>query len=241
VAGRVGAAAGWFVSRDRNEARPRTPATALVSPTAAPRAGVGVGGGGKDGASGASFRQLTFRRGWVHAARFSPDGQTVVYSASWHGARPELFAVRTDGPESRALGFKNAGIFAISRTGEMAMALNLEHGSCNDGCLAADDAPTVATSASLVSPGNTRRRSIVLARAPLAGGAAREVDERISAADWSPERTQLAIMRSKRGQAVIEYPLGKPVHRSAGWITWPRISPDGSGWRCSSRSSTRIV
>ena len=32
-----------------------------------------------------TFHRLTYRRGFVDAARFSPDGRTVLYSASWDG------------------------------------------------------------------------------------------------------------------------------------------------------------
>src|SRR5207249_86800 len=31
------------------------------------------------------YRQLTFRRGAVMTARFSPDGATIVYGAEWEG------------------------------------------------------------------------------------------------------------------------------------------------------------
>ena len=37
------------------------------------------------------FRQLTFRRGVVHAARFAADGKNIVYSSSWDGLPPEIF------------------------------------------------------------------------------------------------------------------------------------------------------
>ena len=33
----------------------------------------------------ATFRQITFRRGFVDMARFAPDGQTVLYAAHWTG------------------------------------------------------------------------------------------------------------------------------------------------------------
>ncbi|HWW85454.1 MAG TPA: serine/threonine-protein kinase, partial [Vicinamibacterales bacterium] len=33
----------------------------------------------------ATFQQLTFRRGTITAARFSPNGETVVYSSAWEG------------------------------------------------------------------------------------------------------------------------------------------------------------
>ncbi len=51
-----------------------------------------------------SYRRLTFRRGPVWSARFAPDGQMIVYSAAWDGARkPELFSVRVESTESLRL------------------------------------------------------------------------------------------------------------------------------------------
>ena len=49
-------------------------------------------------------RRLTFERGEIRAARFAPDGNTVVYSAEWRGEPPELFTTRLDSRESRPLG-----------------------------------------------------------------------------------------------------------------------------------------
>ena len=37
-----------------------------------------------------TFRQLTFRRGHIDTARFAPDGQTVISSASWDGKPFEI-------------------------------------------------------------------------------------------------------------------------------------------------------
>jgi hypothetical protein len=36
-----------------------------------------------------TFHRLTFRRGVVLSARFAPEGQSVVYGASWDGQQPE--------------------------------------------------------------------------------------------------------------------------------------------------------
>src|SRR5262249_39784093 len=41
-----------------------------------------------------SFRRLTFRAGTIRSAKFSPDGQSVIYAASWAGAPLETFVVR---------------------------------------------------------------------------------------------------------------------------------------------------
>jgi serine/threonine protein kinase/Tol biopolymer transport system component len=70
-----------------------------------------------------SFRQLTFRRGTVQSARFSPDGHSVLYSAAWEGRPSEMFSMRLDGFESRSLGLPGARLLATA-PGEMAVLLD---------------------------------------------------------------------------------------------------------------------
>jgi hypothetical protein len=65
------------------------------------------------------YHRLTFRRGPIQSARFTPDGQTIVYSAAFEGQTPELYQTRPDAVESRLLGIKATEIVSISRTGEM--------------------------------------------------------------------------------------------------------------------------
>src|SRR5512135_2126960 len=44
-----------------------------------------------------TFHRLTFRRGPIQSARFAPDGNTIVYSAAWDGARkPSIFSTRVE-------------------------------------------------------------------------------------------------------------------------------------------------
>src|SRR5262249_1067751 len=38
-----------------------------------------------------TFRELTFRRGALIAARFAPDPRSAIYSASWEGDRQSVF------------------------------------------------------------------------------------------------------------------------------------------------------
>jgi eukaryotic-like serine/threonine-protein kinase len=58
--------------------------------------------------SAVGYKRLTFRRGSVDSARFAPDGQTIVYAASWDGARqPQLFSTRKESPESLALALRD--------------------------------------------------------------------------------------------------------------------------------------
>ena len=47
-----------------------------------------------------SFRQLTFQRGTIHSARFAPDEQTVLYSASWEGRPAHSLAIRNSSADS---------------------------------------------------------------------------------------------------------------------------------------------
>ena len=78
---------------------------------------------GKTTPSIPSFNRLTFRRGNLARAALTPDGQSVVYGASWEGRPVELYTTRLGSPESRSLGLPSADIVAISSTGEMAINL----------------------------------------------------------------------------------------------------------------------
>ncbi len=71
-----------------------------------------------------TFRQLTFRRGGVMSARFTPDGKTVIYGAAWEGEPVRLFSTRVEGPESTRLPLPDADVAAISSAAEMLVVLN---------------------------------------------------------------------------------------------------------------------
>ena len=148
------------------------------------------------------YRQLTFRRGAIRAARFAPDGQTIVYSAAWQGNPVEVFTARLDAPESRPLGLSQTQLLAVSSAGEMGLLLRSR-------------------------PAGTWVSVGTLARAPLAGGAPREVLDDIQWADWSPDGSTLAVVRDVGGHNRIEYPIGKPLYETGGWISHPRVSPKG--------------
>ena len=69
------------------------------------------------------FKQVTFRKGSVDAARFAPDGHTLVYSAAWDKPSPKLFSSRDDGNEVRELDLVGE-IQSVSREGELAVILD---------------------------------------------------------------------------------------------------------------------
>ena len=55
-------------------------------------------------ASVPAFHRLTYRRGFVWSARFSPDAHAVYYSANWDGSeKTEIFSTRTENPGSMLL------------------------------------------------------------------------------------------------------------------------------------------
>jgi hypothetical protein len=143
------------------------------------------------------FQQLTFRRGSIISARFSPDGKTVVYAAALEGAHPELYTAQENSPESRSLGIKARFLDSVSRTGEMAFRLRLEGGPP------------------------------VLARAPLGGGAApREILDYVSGAAWDPDG-RLAVIHREGAKVQLEWPIGTALAESATEFSYLRISPDG--------------
>lgn len=150
-----------------------------------------------------SFQRLTFGRGIVWSARFAPEGRTIVYSATWDGQGVELFSTRTDGPESRSLGISGADVSAISPSGEM--ALLLKPGSHLDWAW----------------------KWGTLARALLAGGAPRELLQGVQMADWSPDGTRLAVVRTAAGRARLEFPIGAQVYETGDRIGALRVSPNG--------------
>jgi Tol biopolymer transport system component len=66
-----------------------------------------------------------------------------------------------------------------------------------------------------------------LAQAPLAGGAPRELLEGVQWADWSSDGKSLAIVRDYGGKNRLEFPIGKSLYETAGFISHPRVSASG--------------
>src|ERR1039458_6212782 len=154
-------------------------------------------------AANPTFHEVTFRSGTIWAARFAPDGQTIVYGAAWDGHPQEIFSTRFDSTDSRTIGLPAAQILSVSSKGEMAISLH----------------PT-DTAAFL--------QSGTLARVPLAGGAPREVLDDVFWADWAPDGQSMAVICfSPTRVAHLEFPAGKPIYEPQGWVSHVRFSPLG--------------
>jgi dipeptidyl aminopeptidase/acylaminoacyl peptidase len=150
-----------------------------------------------------TFHQLTFRRGELGGARFAPDGQTILYSAAWDGNPMEIFSTRTDSSESRPFGLNDAEVLAVSKSGEMAVAIHRRN------------------------IGSFQRIGMLAQTGLAGGGATREILDDVFWADWLPGAEGLAIVRQTgRGQR-LEFPIGKVVYETTGWISHLRVSPSG--------------
>ena len=166
-------------------------------------AGGWFAGRGKPAAPPPYYRALTFRRGDVVNARFARDGQTLVYSAAWDGSPLEIFSMLAGATESRPIGLADADLLAVSSTGEMAVLLRPHY-------LGA------------------RSSRGTLARVPITGGTPREILEDVQEADWSPDGAELAVARWVNGRNRLEYPIGRVLYETSGYISHPRVSPDGN-------------
>jgi len=149
-----------------------------------------------------AFRQLNFRSEAIFQACFAPDGTTVVYSAATDGNTPQIFTVHPEFPAPQPIGARGMHLLAVSSKGELAVLLDAKY---------------------------IRHRmfSGTLARMPLVGGAPREILEGVRQADWSPDGSELAIIREVEGKDRLEYPIGKVLYEVSGNMSDVRVSPKG--------------
>jgi serine/threonine protein kinase/Tol biopolymer transport system component len=148
------------------------------------------------------YQRLTFEAGTIYSARFAPDGQSIVFGAAWNNKPVQLFTTIGNSLLSRPLEFTDAILLGISRSNELALVLGGTHS------------------------GQLETINGMLANAPLAGGAPREVLSDVRWADWD-EKGSLAVVHYMEGQSRLEYPIGHVLYQSGGWIGNIRISPNG--------------
>jgi len=160
-------------------------------------------GAGRGAAEPPRLTRLTFSRGSIRSARFGPDGKTVVFGAAWDGAPIRLFVAQPGSPEPQRAELPDADVLSVSPTGEMALSVGRRFRSLFDG-------------------------SGTLARAPIGGRAPREVLESVRDADWAPDGETLAVVRDEGNETRLEMPAGTVLFRTDGWVSHPRVSPDGS-------------
>ena len=148
------------------------------------------------------FERVTFRRGTVWSGRFASDGRSIVYSAAWEGQPFQVFQKHPESAASVSLALPPAEVLALSPSGDLALLVD----------------PRV------IPPGRTTG---VLALAPDTGGTPRRIREDVQYADWDGEGRELVVVRAAGGKTLLEYPVGKTLYETAGWLSHVRVSSDG--------------
>jgi len=112
-----------------------------------------------------------------------------------------LFEIRTGAFEARPFGPARTHLLSVSSKGELAVLTNASH------------------VAQRLFKGTLARTSIE--------GSPRPWMEGVREADWSPDGSTLAIVHELGSNDQLEYPIGKVLYETAGYVSDPRVSPDG--------------
>ncbi|TAK13580.1 MAG: hypothetical protein EPO35_10200, partial [Acidobacteria bacterium] len=149
------------------------------------------------------FTPRTWQNEWITNARFTPDGQSIVYSSAVTGSVPSLYVMRPGEVTPQELSGPGTHLLSVSPTGELA----------------------VLTGATNVW--GHRVFSGTLSRMSATGGARAWMDH-VTEADWSPDGKEIAVIRENGATWQVEYPAGKVLYSvKIGYLSDPRVSPDG--------------
>jgi len=147
------------------------------------------------------FTRLTYQQGYVSNARFAKDLQTVVYSAQWESAPLQIYTVRMEFPQSSKVDLPSAILLGLSSTGDMQIAVDpMWHANFLSG---------------------------TLAQALMSGGTPRVMANRVIAADYAPDGKTLAVARMANQKVQLEFPMGKVIYTTSGYVDNVRVSPSG--------------
>ncbi len=150
-----------------------------------------------------AFKRVTFRRGTVGVARFTPDNQSVVYQASWEGGKKsEIYVQRLASPDARSLGVTGE---VVGAAGGDLFYLKLSPSSH-------------ATLCKIPLEGGTPRELL----SDLSWADCDKTGTRFAVVRVDKTKNKL--------NSQLEYPVGRILVESEGiqGIGPPRISPDGS-------------
>ncbi len=151
----------------------------------------------------ATFTPWTFESQSIFIARFTPDGQTMVYDAMPAvGQTPRLFVIRADHPDPVTVGPDSTHLLSVSPSGKLAILTHAKY-------LA------------------HRLFLGTLSTMSLGGEAPHELVAGVREADWAPDDTSMAVVRDSSGSDLLEYPVKTVLVRSAGYLSDPSVSPSG--------------
>ncbi len=148
------------------------------------------------------FEPKTLVEQTIFSSRFMPDGETVIISAAMSGTTPSLYEARAGSSTPRQFGLPGTHLLSISRAGELLVIANAQY------------------------VGQRQMRG-TLARMAV-DGTPRAIAEDIREAEWLPDGSDFVAVRDRGRTDVLEFPVGTPVHTVDGYISTPRVSPDGT-------------
>ena len=152
---------------------------------------------------GPKFSKLTSQLGTVYEAKCDPGGSLFVCSALWEGRRAEVYSMRGEAGEWRPLGLGDAAVFAVSKAGELAVGLRRRFVR------------------GFVTAGKLARLL------PRGGAPAESPHDDVQWADFAPDGRGLLVVRDVGGRNRLEYPAGRVLYETGGWVSHPRFSPGG--------------
>jgi hypothetical protein len=148
------------------------------------------------------FSRVSYGHEVVTRSRFGLEEGTVLFSSRVDGRLPRLFIRRRGLDYPTPLEFEDADLLSVSSKGELALLMSPRIKS-----------PFLATGR--------------LARAPISGGAPRDVMDGVALAEWSPDGESFAVVTDDGGIARIEFPRGTVLFETGGIIQALRFSPRG--------------
>jgi Tol biopolymer transport system component len=157
---------------------------------------------GRPASAPTRFIMKTFEPQSIFNARFMPGSDAIVFSSALSGNAVGLFEIRSGTLKPRSFGPPRTHLLSVSSKGELAVLM---------------DARIIGQ----------RLFTGTLARMSLEG-APRPLMDKVREADWSPDGSTLAVVHTVGLKDRLEYPIGKVLYETAGYISDPRVSPDGT-------------
>jgi hypothetical protein len=146
------------------------------------------------------FSQITFQHGGIQGARFMRDNGSLVYSGQFDNDPLQIYSMRLGVLQPVKVAVESAALLAVSSGDEMAVGTEPTYGNNY----------WVSNLSVVAVTGGTPR--------PLLNG--------VIAADYAQGKT-MAVSRLLEGKCVLEYPVGKKLYESGGYLDYVRVSPDG--------------
>jgi len=149
------------------------------------------------------YKQLTFQRGYITRGRFSPDGESVFFTANWNGLGRRLYTGRAKALNWQTESNEPLEVVSISKDGDVLVLRNVQ----------------------LVSGFATQA---TLAMIPATGGSPKDLMDGVQDADFAPDGKTIAVSRFVNGHYEIQSPAGTKLFQpQEGWVSDVRFSPDG--------------